>query len=72
MTRIGRPIVRETAARERGRPLLVELHPGFLALRLKGTRQRWPISHEAVFWSAVKLAAEKQREGRMKDRKRRR
>ena len=72
MTRIGRPIVRETAARERGRPLLVELHPGFLAFRLKGTRQRWPISYESVFWSAVKLAAEKQREDRMKDRKRRR
>ena len=72
MTRIGRPILRETAVRERGRPLLVELHAGFMALRLKGTRQRWPISYESVFWSAVKLAAEKQREERMKDRKRRR
>jgi hypothetical protein len=30
--------VQKTAARERGRPLLVDLHPGYLVLRLKGTQ----------------------------------
>lgn len=61
MTRIERPILRETAALERGRPLLIELHPGFLVLRPKGTRQRWSISYHAVFWMAVKAEVEERR-----------
>lgn len=61
MTKIERPLLRETAALERGRPLLIELHPGFLVLRPKGTRQRWSISYDAVFWTAVKAAVKEQR-----------
>jgi hypothetical protein len=69
MIRISRTIVRETAATERGRPLLIELHPGFLAIRLKGTRQRWPLSYISIFWHAVKAAAEKDRAERNERRK---
>jgi hypothetical protein len=72
LTKLGRPIVQKTAARERGKPLLVDLHPGYLVLRLKGTRHRWPISYKSVDLSAVKGAAEKRRKTTMKQRKRRR
>ena len=61
MRTIGRIIVRETAVTERGRPLLVELHPGFVVLRLKGLRQRWSIAYGSMFWVAVKTAVEEQR-----------
>lgn len=49
---------------------MVELHPGGLIIRLKGTRHRWPISYESIFWLAVKVAAEAQRAERMTRRKR--
>ena len=61
MVKFGRTIVRETAASERGRALLIELHPAFLVIRLKGTRQRWALSYTSIFWCAVKAAAEKER-----------
>ena len=71
MTKIVRRIVRETAVTERGKPLVVELHPAGLIVRLKRTRQRWPISYESILWLAVKVAAEEQRAERMTKRKRR-
>ena len=70
MTTIKRRIVRETGVTERGRPLVVELHPGGLIIRLKGTRHRWPISYESILWLAVKVAAEAQRAETMTKRKR--
>lgn len=66
MTKIERPLLRETAAVDRGRPLLIELHPGFLVLRPKGTRQRWSISYQAVFWMAVKTEVEERRAERQR------
>lgn len=71
MTKIVRRIVRETGVTERGKPLVVELHPGGLIVRLKGTRHRWPISYESILWLAVKVAAESQRADRMMKRERR-
>jgi len=50
---------------------VVELHPCGLIVRLKSTRQRWPISYESILWLAVKVAAEEQRAERMTKRKRR-
>ena len=38
MTKLGKPVTRETAVMERGDPLVVELHPKYLVLRLKGKR----------------------------------
>jgi hypothetical protein len=63
MTRIeaGRPVVRETAVQEQRRPLIVELHPGEIALRLKGMRQRYTIGYSAVYWLAAKSAAQQAR-----------
>jgi hypothetical protein len=45
---------------------------GYLVLRLKGTRHRWPISYKLVVSSAAKGAAEKRLKTTMKQRKRRR
>ncbi len=41
MMKITRRLVRQTAATDRGRPLVVELHPGFVIFRLKRTRHRY-------------------------------
>ena len=46
MTRLTKPVTRESAALDRGRPLIVTLHPRHLELRPKGTRKRWTISYE--------------------------
>lgn len=39
MTNLTRPVKRETAARYRGKPLVIELHAGYLTLRQKGRRR---------------------------------
>lgn len=57
MTTIRRVIQRETKNTHRGRPLCVELHPGFLAVWRKGTRERYTISYEAIFSRAGLLKA---------------
>lgn len=49
MQRITRCLVRETAVSDRGRPLMIELHPGYVVFRLKGTRQRYSIDWEALY-----------------------
>ncbi|MBM3744198.1 MAG: hypothetical protein FJW34_00200 [Acidobacteria bacterium] len=57
MTDLRRVIQRETRNLYRGRPLCVELHPGFLVIWPKGTRYRRSISYEAIFSRAVMLHA---------------
>jgi hypothetical protein len=69
MKKSERRIVWETAISDRGRPLVMELHPGGLIVRLKGTRDRWPISYESLLWLAAKTAADEERAGRFKKRK---
>lgn len=60
MTRIhpGAPIVRETAASYRRRPLVVELHPAYLVIRQKGLRNLGAIAnvdYVAVYHLGLKL-----------------
>jgi hypothetical protein len=38
MTKLGKPVTRETAVVERGDPLVVELHGKHLVLRIKGKK----------------------------------
>ena len=54
-------VVRETAASERGRPIVIELHPTHLALRLKGLRDAHFIAYDALLWRAMKNSAERMR-----------
>ena len=60
MTKINpeSPVVRETAATHRGDPLIVELHPGYMVLRVKGKRSlTYMLDYETAFERAVKQAA---------------
>ncbi len=61
MTKLTKPVSRESACLERGVPLIVTLHPRFLEVRRKGTRQRYTISYDACLWLAVKRDLEEQR-----------
>ena len=57
MTLVRRIIQRETKNTHRGRPLVIELHPGFLAIWPKGDRERYTISYEAIFSRAALLSS---------------
>ena len=54
MTALGKPVTRESAVLDRGRPLVVTLHPRFLEIRPKGLRRSYSISYDACLWVAVK------------------
>ena len=62
-------VVRETAALDRGRPIVVELHPAHLVLRLKGLRDAHFIAYDALLWRAIKNSAERMRSERLARRK---
>ena len=61
MTRITKPVARESATIERGRPLIVTLHPRHLEIRAKGLRQSFTVDYSACLWLAVKRDFEAQR-----------
>jgi hypothetical protein len=64
MTTIAKPVRRERAVLIRRRPLVVELHPRFVALREKGMRQRFTVGYDAIFDLARKPAARDDKRGR--------
>jgi hypothetical protein len=41
-------ITRETAAQERTRPIVIVLHPRYLTVRLKGTREAYNLDYELL------------------------
>lgn len=50
----------DDAVFERGhnRQIVIEAHPGYCYLRLKGSRRRYPICYAAIFHRAAEMAAE--------------
>ena len=62
-------VVRETAVSDRGRPIVIELHPTHLVLRLKGRRDAHFIAYDALLWRAMKNSAERMRSERLAQRK---
>ena len=66
MTLLTKPVTRESACMDRGKPLIVTLYPRHLEVRPKGTRQRYTISYDACLWLAVKRIIEEQRRERKK------
>ena len=72
MTRITKPVTRESAAFDRGRALIVSLHPRHLEVRPKGTRRRYVISYDTCLWVAVKREADEQRKEKKEKKKGRR
>jgi len=59
MQKITRRLVRKTAVCDRELPLMIELHPGYVVFRLKGTRQRYSIDWEALYRFAQRREAER-------------
>lgn len=75
MTRLTKPVTRETDARgwRRKRNLIVSLLPGdLIELREKGTRKRWTITIEAVYDIAVKAEVAMAKRAKAEARKARR
>lgn len=50
-------VTRETATIYRGKPLVIDLHSGYVLIRRKGERSGYPIDYAAVYEAAGKLAA---------------
>ncbi len=57
MTQLTRPVIRETSARDRSRPIIVELHTHELVFREKGRRHRTALPILAALHLAYKLEA---------------
>ena len=72
MTALTRPVRRETAACYRGRPLIVELHPGYIVLREKGTRRAVTVDYKTALEVGYKILARQQQAEQGKARTRRR
>ena len=58
------PLVRETASKERGVPLVIELHSSFMAVRQKGHQAAFSIDYQTVYQAAAKLAYRREVEER--------
>jgi len=54
----GRPLKRQTAATCSHLPIVVELHPKHLTLRLKGCREAHDLTYERLLWYAYRIAAD--------------
>ncbi len=51
----GKPVKRETAVVYRGRPIIIEIHPGFLKLREKGRRSAVALDYRTMLDVAYKI-----------------
>jgi hypothetical protein len=60
MTKVqpAKPLIRETDALYKKRPIILEIHSGYLALRVKGMRNlRYALSIKGAFFAAAKAEA---------------
>ena len=55
----GSVVIRETAVSDRGRPIIIELYPSHLVLRLKGSRENHFVAYDALLWRVMKNSAER-------------
>jgi hypothetical protein len=53
----GKPIRRQTATLDHGTPLVVELHPRHLTVRVKGERKFVVVDYDAIWSLGQKLQA---------------
>ena len=65
-----RPVVRETSARDRGRPIIIELGAHELVFREKGRRTRISLPILAAYHAAWKAEARRERAAKLEQRKR--
>lgn len=50
----GRPLRRVTAVTMQGLPIVAELHPKHIHLRLKGQRNGYDLHYENLMWIAIR------------------
>jgi len=74
MTRISpaSPVRRETDAHYKGKPLVVELHPGFIVMGEKRKKHRVTIDYATVYETAWKIMARAEAAQRKTQKKRKR
>lgn len=70
MITINRPVRRITRAVERGEPLCVELNARTLTLWIKGTRQKFTVGYDSIYWGECKKAADEARLLKMRGKRR--
>lgn len=59
-----KPVARETAAEYRGKPLLVELHSGYLTIRQKRGQDSYMVAYGDLYEYAQRVAALEKKNGR--------
>jgi hypothetical protein len=52
-----KPVTRETVAEYRGKPLIVELHPGFIAIRQKRGQDSYMVAYGDLYEYAQRVEA---------------
>lgn len=63
MTKLTKPVIRETDSLEDSWPVVVELHPQSLVVRLKGKREAYALDYDELLLVARRLA--RRRRGRL-------
>ena len=61
MTRLTKPVIRESVCMDRGVPLIVTLHSRYLEVRPKGMTQHYILGYDSCLWIAIKRDVEKMR-----------
>lgn len=56
--RLGSKLTRKTAAVVQRKQLVVTLHPGYIEIRRAGTRTAFPVSYDAIYVHAARIAAD--------------
>ncbi len=59
--KITRVLKRETAAVERGEPLMIEIAPRAITIWRKGTREKYSLTYSSLFLAAAQAEADRQR-----------
>ena len=74
MTLAIKPVRRESAVTYRGRPLVVEMHPGFISIREKGRRTAVSVDLRSIYdlgWKIMARAAAAEKAAARKQRRKR-
>jgi len=69
MTTLTHPVKRETSSLYRGRPLIIELHPGYMSIREKGTRRSVVVDYRTALEVGYKLLARQRLAEKLKEKK---
>ncbi|MEI9971060.1 MAG: hypothetical protein WDO73_02850 [Ignavibacteriota bacterium] len=64
MTKITKPVIRETAVTERGDILVAEMHPKYVVMRFKGKREQFPVGWDEILDLARKIQFRREYGGR--------